>query len=67
VPSVAFFTGLDQEFAPLTNNKVTIPADLKGTVYAVVTTNGTTADDTNIVAGPAVLSFPFNSAGELIA
>ncbi|KIJ43115.1 hypothetical protein M422DRAFT_60331 [Sphaerobolus stellatus SS14] len=64
---VSFFTGLSQEFAPLKNGKVAIPGDLLGTVYAVVTTNGTMADDSNIVAGPAVLSFPFNSDGNLIS
>lgn len=63
---VAFFTGLDQEFAPVENGKVTVPADLVGTVYAVLTTNGTMADDSNIVAGPAILSFPFNSSGKLL-
>jgi len=64
---VSFFTGLGQEFAPVQNGKVVVPGDLLGTVYAVLTTNGTMADDSNIVAGPAILSFPFNSAGNLIS
>lgn len=63
---VAFFTGLSQEFAPIVSDgSVTIPKDLIGTVYAVVTTSGTQADDSNIVAGPAILSFNFNSDGTL--
>jgi hypothetical protein len=63
---IAFYTGLSQEFAPVTNGKVTIPQDLIGTVYAVVTTNGTAAADENILAGPAILEFNFDSTGKLI-
>lgn len=64
---VAFYTGLAQEFAPIKDGKVTIPADLRGQVYAVVTTNGTKADDSNTVAGPAILSFEFDSTGKVIS
>jgi hypothetical protein len=63
---VAFYTGLSQEFAPIKDGKVTIPADLKGQVYAVVTSNGTVVTDDNIVAGPAILGFEFDSNGKII-
>jgi hypothetical protein len=62
---VAFYTGLSVEYAKLENNKVVIPTDLRGQVYAVVTTNGTAVDGTNTVAGPAILVFEFDSAGKL--
>jgi rubrerythrin len=63
---IAFYTGLSQEFAPIVNNKVTIPGDLIGTVYAVVTTNNTAATDDNTLAGPAILQFNFDPEGNLI-
>jgi hypothetical protein len=63
---VAFFTGLTQEFAPVKDGKVVIPGDLKGTVYGIVTTSSTKVDDSNTVAGPAILSFPFDSNGNLV-
>jgi hypothetical protein len=64
---VAFYTGLTQEFAPIaSDNSVTIPQDLIGTVYAVVSTNGTMATDATTIAGPAILAFNFNSQGMLI-
>ncbi|KZP03906.1 hypothetical protein FIBSPDRAFT_968588, partial [Athelia psychrophila] len=40
--------------------------DLIGTVYAVITTNGTASADANTVAGVAVLEFEFDSAGKLL-
>ncbi|KII90682.1 hypothetical protein PLICRDRAFT_697186 [Plicaturopsis crispa FD-325 SS-3] len=61
---VAFFTGLTQIFAPLTNSSVKIPANLTGTVYAVITNSSTNATDANIVAGPAVLTFSFPSSSK---
>lgn len=65
---VAFYTGLTQEFAPIKNgNQVTIPADLRGQVYAVITTSGTAATEANTIAGPVILQFEFGSNGQLIA
>lgn len=61
-----FFTGLSQIFSPIQNGQTTIPQNLLGTVYAVVCTNDTFANDLNIVAGPAILDFPFNSQGQLV-
>ncbi|KAG5649966.1 hypothetical protein H0H81_001285 [Sphagnurus paluster] len=61
-----FFTGLSQIFSPIQNGQTMIPQNLLGTVYAVVCTNDTLASDLNIVAGPAILDFPFNSQGQLV-
>ncbi|KAG8767367.1 hypothetical protein FRC12_006300 [Ceratobasidium sp. 428] len=58
---MAFFTRLTTEFAPIQKGEVTIPKDLMGTVYAVVTTDNKTVNDDNTVAGPAILMFPFGS------
>ncbi|KAJ6481482.1 hypothetical protein C8R47DRAFT_589301 [Mycena vitilis] len=59
---VAFYTGLSVEYAPLTSdNKVVIPEDLLGQVYAVVTTNGTAVHDGDTLAG-----LEFNSSGKLM-
>ncbi|KAJ7931754.1 ferritin-like domain-containing protein [Mycena leptocephala] len=63
---VAFYTGLTVEYAKLENNQVVIPEDLRGQVYAVVTTSDSAVDDTNTVAGPAILLLEFNSAGKLM-
>ncbi|KAJ7087718.1 ferritin-like domain-containing protein [Mycena crocata] len=63
---VAFYTGLSVEYAPLTDGKVTIPEDLRGQVYAVVTTSDSAVNDGNTIAGPAILLLMFNSAGKLM-
>lgn len=60
---LAVFTGLSTEFAKIgSDNTATLPKGLQGTAYAVVTNNGTSATDDTTVAGPTILSFPFNSA-----
>ncbi|KAG8729481.1 hypothetical protein FRC12_020949 [Ceratobasidium sp. 428] len=59
---MAFFTGLSTEFASIKDGQVTIPKDLMGTVYGVVTTDGKAVTDDNTVAGPAILMFPFGSS-----
>ena len=64
---VAFYTGLTQEFAPIADDKsVTIPDDLIGTVYAVVSTDGSMATDATTVAGPAILTFNYDSHGMIV-
>ncbi|KAL1754899.1 ferritin-like domain-containing protein [Schizophyllum commune] len=63
---VAFFSGLTKQFIPVKDGKVTIPKGLDGTVYAVLTNDENTATDATTIAGPAILSFPFNSRGEYI-
>jgi len=44
---------------------VLVPQDLRGQVYAVVTDSETQATDDTIVAGPTVLIFDFDSAGNV--
>ncbi|KAF5376287.1 hypothetical protein D9615_008533 [Tricholomella constricta] len=62
-----FFTGLSQKVVPIMDgNSVTLPADLVGVVYAVVSTSDTTATDENIIAGPVILNFGFDSNGQLV-
>ncbi|KAG6917053.1 hypothetical protein DXG01_004105 [Tephrocybe rancida] len=63
---VAFFTALEQVVVPIKDGKVDVPAELRGTVYAVATKSDTKASDDNIVAGPAILEFKFNSWGNLV-
>jgi hypothetical protein len=63
---VAFFTGLDTIFVEISDGAVVIPSQLLGTVYAVVTDSGNSTEDENIVAGPAILLFDFDSQGNLI-
>lgn len=58
---LAFFSGFDTTFADISANKtVMLPSSLNGTVYAVVSSNGTVATDDTTVAGPVVFVFPDN-------
>lgn len=56
------------DFSPITKGTssmtATIPTSLAGagTVYAVVSKSATTAGDEDVVAGPAILEFPVDSA-----
>jgi hypothetical protein len=63
---MAFYSGLSVIFAEVTDGKTTIPANLTGQIYSVMTTNGTAVDDSNIVAGPHIFQFNFNSHGKYI-
>ncbi|KAF8598929.1 hypothetical protein BDV93DRAFT_592558 [Ceratobasidium sp. AG-I] len=67
---VSFTDGLAQVVVPVTGSakslKVKLPAGLTGTVYAVVSTSDKAATDGTIVAGPAVLMFPFGSAARQV-
>jgi len=63
----AFLSGLHVHFVPIASDlTVTIPANLLGTSYMVVTNDSTKVDDAHTVAGPAILTFPFNSRGQLL-
>lgn len=64
---VAFITGTGPQYAPIKGGKVTIPKGLIGTVYAVVTNDGSKVADETTVAGPTILMFSFNSAGTVVA
>jgi hypothetical protein len=44
---------------------VSIPDDLRGVVYLLVTSVTNSVDDGKIIAGPALLEFPFDSNGDL--
>lgn len=59
-----FYSGLSKQYVVISDGKVTIPDELRGTVYLSVM-NGNSSD-AEILAGPAVLSFPFDSNGKLI-
>lgn len=59
---MALYTGLTTLYAPINDMKVTLPKDIMGTVYGVVTTNNTAVSDDNTVAGPAILMFQFGSS-----
>ncbi|KAL0570538.1 hypothetical protein V5O48_011420 [Marasmius crinis-equi] len=50
------------------NNSVVLPgvADLRGTVFASVSTRNDSVDDSTTVAGPMVLLFPFDSSFTLL-
>ncbi|KAJ3794755.1 ferritin-like domain-containing protein [Lentinula aff. detonsa] len=58
---VAFFSGLSTTFVQVQNGQVIVPNATS--LYAVLTSSNTTADDSTITAGVAVLQFPFNSNG----
>ncbi|KAG9017735.1 hypothetical protein FRB93_004546 [Tulasnella sp. JGI-2019a] len=55
---VVLLTGLSQIAIPISNQTITIPANLTGTVYAVVTNSSSMVSDDSTLAGPAVLIFP---------
>jgi len=57
---LAIFTGLDTIFVAIQDYQVTLPTTLSGTIYAVVTSSGTSVTDDNTVAGPAIMLFPDN-------
>ncbi|KAI0065304.1 hypothetical protein BV25DRAFT_1869007 [Artomyces pyxidatus] len=61
----AFLNGQNAYVVPLGDNwTVTVPPGLLGTTYLVVTTDADGVSDDKTIAGPAMLDFPFNSAGD---
>ncbi|KAJ7910956.1 ferritin-like domain-containing protein [Mycena leptocephala] len=64
----AFISGLGASvFVPIENgNKVTIPSNLFGFVFCVITKDGGIADDSTTVAGPAILNFAFDSREQAV-
>jgi rubrerythrin len=57
---LSLLTGLSTISVPIENGSATLPSNLAGTVYAIVTkSNGTVSDDAT-VAGPTILQFPDN-------
>ncbi|KAG6828459.1 hypothetical protein H0H92_007868 [Tricholoma furcatifolium] len=63
---VVFLFGLDQIVVPLQDGKVTVPQELAGQVYALISTSGNGVTDGTTVAGPAILQFQFTLEGEYI-
>lgn len=59
---LVLFTALTLYPLPITNGMATLPANLTGQVYGLVSNNGTIVTDDTVVAGPAVLVFadPYN-------
>jgi len=58
---LSLLTGLSTISVPIENNQVTLPSNLTGTVYAIVTQTSGDVTDATTVAGPAILQFPDNS------
>ncbi|KAJ7207132.1 ferritin-like domain-containing protein [Mycena pura] len=63
-----FITGISTPLFVLIQkgNKVEVPVDLMGIVYCVITNSGTEVNDVTTVAGPAILSFEFDSEGKMV-
>ncbi|KIL64074.1 hypothetical protein M378DRAFT_78737, partial [Amanita muscaria Koide BX008] len=65
--SMAFLTGEGIQYAPVRMSEnphifeVTIPKNLVGIVYAIVTNSNKKLSDGTTIAGPALLNFRFNS------
>jgi len=57
---LSLLTGLSTISLPIQNNVVTLPSNLTGTVYAIVTKTDGDVTDAGTVAGPAILQFPDN-------
>lgn len=54
---LSLLTGLDTISVEITDNTVTLPSNVTGTVYAVVSSNSTSVTDATTIAGPIVLQF----------
>ena len=60
--NLALLHGLNTTFVPIdSNKKATLPSDLQGTVYGIVTDSDSELTDGNSKAGVAVFQFPFSS------
>ncbi|KAG5638813.1 hypothetical protein H0H81_009786 [Sphagnurus paluster] len=53
---VVFFSGFSQVAVPVEDGKVTIPSNLNGTVYTVISTTDGSANDLNIISSTATLN-----------
>ncbi|EEB97241.1 hypothetical protein MPER_03482 [Moniliophthora perniciosa FA553] len=64
---LVFLTSNGPVSTPIQRNKTAqIPDGLKGTLFAFVSKAQDKADDENVVAGPALLMWPYDSQGDLI-
>jgi len=55
---LSILTGLDTVSLAIENNQVTLPSNLTGTVYAIVTKSQGGVTDADTVAGPTIMQFP---------
>ncbi|KAH9997417.1 ferritin-like domain-containing protein [Russula compacta] len=64
----AFMSGQNALIVPLLDGGkiVSIPDDLRGVAYLFITIDANSVDDSKIIAGPALLTFPVNSNGDLV-
>jgi hypothetical protein len=60
-------SGQEAFILPLSDGgkSVSIPGNLRGVVYLLITTSADSVDDSKTIAGPALLEFPFDSNGDL--
>jgi len=58
-------SGQEAVIVPLVGKSVSIPNDLRGVVFLLITTDAGNLDDSKTIAGPALLEFPFDSNGKL--
>lgn len=67
---IAFLNGARIRYAavhPVNNSlEVRVPAGLTGTSFAVWTKDNHRLTDENTLAGPVLVTFPYNSEGELV-
>jgi hypothetical protein len=63
----AFMSGQEALIVPLADGgkNISIPGNLRGVVFLLITMSTDSVDDSKIIAGPALLEFPFNSNGDL--
>lgn len=66
-----FLTGIEEIFVPLEGSSapytVSIPEELRGFVFLVITDTAEKSDDTATVAGPAMFNFAFDSNNTVIS
>jgi hypothetical protein len=63
----AFMSGQEAFIVPLADGgkSISIPGNLRGVVFLLITIGADNVDDSKIIAGPALLDFPFNSNKDL--
>jgi hypothetical protein len=62
-----FVSGLRSIFVPVgKGQKVTVPRDLSGLVYVIITNSDTKVDDSTTVAGPGIMMVDFDSNGKVV-
>ena len=63
----AFLSGQNALIVPVgADGSVSVPSELRGTVYLLLTSDANGVSDDSTVAGPLMLDFPYDSFGNLI-